>query len=189
MIPLLRLARSASLLAAIFLLATVCGCASPSNNSAAIIAADEQVYIDLKQGFALVIPATWKREKIPVSSPQYRSDTVNWILFSGKSKIGTLQIRALGHPDQSSPQDYLCDFLNEQNELHHSETIELEHSAGQVLRLNGEETDYRVIYLVIEGEKLSYLAAFKISAKAHDDLLPSVEKVIKSFSILHPSDS
>lgn len=58
----------------------------------------EQLYIDARLDFAIKHPLDWQRLQIPVSSPQYRADTVRWQIKDLQSKNrggGEMLIRSL----------------------------------------------------------------------------------------------
>ena len=168
-------------LAALLLLTLVTfGCAFPSSKkpSTAVI---EEAYIDLKQGYSLVIPAIWTRERIPVSSPRYKSDTVEWRINSTNGPEGTFQISV----QIATPlQKYLTNLENEHLKLTKDISENMLHPAGPALRWKIDDKLEKIILITIEGSERRYIITARIAKKNYNQLVKTIEKVIGSFSIL-----
>lgn len=168
----------------VLLCLTLIGCATPHAADEPSVTVDEQAYLDFKLGFTLVVPVTWKREKIPVSSPLYRSDTVSWAIASSRKRIGQLRLQTLNETSELSHRETLSTFLNDQNELLHSNILEFDHPAGHALRLDGWNATNKVIYLIIKDKQNIYILAVEFAKEHGPEIIPLVENVFSSFSIL-----
>lgn len=160
------------------------GCASPNAKGKHSRIVDEEVYIDFKHRFSMVLPVTWQRAKTPVSLPAYHPDTVQWIISEADDRIGSLQVITQSPSIKPTLQESLSAFLNSQAKLIERETEAFQHPAGSALRLNGKDSFGNVIYLPIKGLDQTYIIAFKIKETDYEQLLPMIEKIILSFSIL-----
>lgn len=160
------------------------GCAASGVDQDNLQASDEEAYIDLKHSFTLVVPTSWELVKIPVFSPNYRSDSVNWRILSSGTKYGTLQIRV--SPATTAPlrQQFLA-FLN--GDFHSgSDKIEkFDHPAGKALRVDTDKDGMHLIRLAIAGKKRIFFLFFRLAPAEVQSLRPSIEKTIRSFAILH----
>lgn len=175
-----NLRRGFSLSTSLLFLLITFGCSFPSskNQSTAVI---EEAYIDLKQGFSLVIPAIWTRERIPVSSPRYSPDTVEWQISSINGPEGTFQIRV-----QSAVPllEYLTNLENEHLKLTEEMSENILHPAGPALRWEIEDKLEIVIMITIEGPDLRHIITARMTKKNDGQLIKTIEKVIASFAIL-----
>ena len=176
----INLRQSISLSALTVVALAVLGCASATNKKQ-LPSIAEEAYIDLKQGFSLVVPATWERERIPVSSPRHRPNTVEWLITSTSGPQAIFQVSV----QNSLPlQEYLTNLDNGRFKLTKEMSKSLQHPAGPALRWESEDNRDKIILLIIEGPKRSYIITGKIAAVNYDQVLPTLEKVISSFSIL-----
>lgn len=170
------------LFALVVLCLTTSSCAAPAGTQSSSTV-DEEVYIDLKQGFSLVIPSTWERERIPVSSPRHRQDTVEWRITSSQVQVGTLQVTTASR--MPGPlQEQLASFHSEPP-LFAKEGLEgIQHPAGPAFRGEGQSNLENIISLAIQGASRTYFITGRIAAADFVQVLPTLEKVILSFSIL-----
>ncbi len=159
------------------------GCASPKSGKDLPLV-EEEAYIDLKRNFSLVVPTSWERVKLPVAHPAYRADTVTWQIPGNQNPTGTLRIRILPRQAKGPLQEKLALFLNGEKELLHSNALSFQHPAGPALRLNGLDQSGPLIYLVIGHPKQSFILAFNLSASEYERILPTIEKIILSFTII-----
>jgi hypothetical protein len=168
-------------LSALLLLCLVAlGCAFPfsKKQSSAVI---EEAYIDLKQGFSLVIPAIWTRERIPVSSPRYNPNTVEWLINSTDGYEGTFQISV----QSAIPlQQYLSNLENEHLKLTENMSENMIHPAGPALRWELEDKQESIILITIEGSERRHIITARVAKMNYSQLRKSIERVINSFLIL-----
>ncbi len=155
-----------------------CAFASTEKQSSAVI---EEAYIDLKQGFSLVIPAIWTRERIPVSSPRHNPDTVEWLVNSTNGYEGTFQVSV----QNTIPlQQYLSNLENEHLKITEEMSENIIHPAGPALRWELEDNQESIILIIIEGSERRYIITARVTSVNYDRLLKTIERVINSFLIL-----
>ncbi len=166
--------------ALLFLCLVTLGCAFPSSKKQSSVVIEE-AYIDLKHGFSLVIPAIWTRERIPVSSPRYSPDTVEWLVNSTDGYEGTFQISV----QSAIP---LQQYLSNPENVHLKITAEMSenmiHPAGPVLRWELEDKQETIILIIIEGSERRHIITARVATMNYDQLLKTIERVINSFLIL-----
>ena len=167
------------LVALTILILTAFGCASPSNKKD-LQASDEQEYIDLKLGFSLVVPSSWERVRVPVSSPLHRPNAVEWLIPNSGDPESDLQVSRITVPLQ----EYLSILNKGGLKLTEEMAKKTEHPAGPALRWEIEDNPEKIILLSIEGPKRRYIITCRIAAINYSQLIPSIEKVISSFTIL-----
>jgi hypothetical protein len=167
----------------ILALLTTAGCLGPKGEETAI-SADEEVYIDLKLGFSVVVPVSWLRQKLPVSAPGYKSDTVEWEIPGPVKDKNTLRIKALEHLKLPITPESLNNLIPPHTEGITKPPLNFEHPAGQALRVEWRRQAQRLISLIIVGPDRSYLLSITLDETEYDQFLPAVEKTLLSFSIL-----
>ncbi len=172
--------RKLPLSALLFLCLIALGCAFPSSKkqSSAVI---EEAYIDLKRGFSLVIPAIWTRKRIPVSSPRYSPNTVEWLINSTNKYEGTFQISV----KSTIPlQQYLSNLENEHLRITEEMSEDMIHPAGPALRWELEDKQENIILIIIEGSERRHIITVRVTNMNYDQLHKTIERVINSFLIL-----
>lgn len=159
------------------------GCASPAgNNQPSEIA--EVAYIDLKLGFSLVVPSSWKRQRHPVSSPLHRPNAVEWLTENTNAPNETQGSLLVSLLTPDSPQDYLAKVKEEQPTIADVLPENIHHPAGPTLRWVSEENLISFMLLSIQGQKRSYFITYKTATANYPQNLSTIEKIIASFTIL-----
>jgi hypothetical protein len=182
MTPSSRFRHWAGLLALTLFVLALFGCASPNSKHSSIM--DEEVYIDLKQGFSLVVPSNWQRNRIPVSSPRHRPETVEWRITEANTQIGTFQVTTINPENLRIPPKPTASPDIRSAALAKVEPRDIEHPAGPALRWESKDKFENIIRLSIKGSRLGYIITCNITESEFAQLSPTVEKVILSFSIL-----
>ena len=146
---------------------------------------NEQLYIDARLNFAIKHPQNWKRIILPVSSPEYRSDTVTWQIENPRKKsqlIGSMVIQSHPTNSEASLPDLLSDFLIDRAELKSSSTEQFEHSAGPALKLLGHDVDRGRLAIAIKGQQNDFVISLSYPNSHFDELLPIFNEIVASFS-------
>ena len=175
-----KLYQRLSLFACVIIITTTLGCASPGNKKTSS-GLDEEAYIDFKQGFSLVVPSAWKRQRIPVSSPQYQTNTVKWLINNSGAAKDDFQVSI---QDTFSLHEYVAKLDNDPFRLNGKISKSIQHSVGQVLRWESEDNLEKIILLAIMSQNRTYVITSKIALTRSEKLLPTIEKVFSSFAIL-----
>ncbi|MCF6179600.1 MAG: hypothetical protein L3J63_09475 [Geopsychrobacter sp.] len=162
---------------------TLCACSTTKATETASVGA-EVAYIDLRQELSLVIPVSWQRKHIPVSSPKYHPDVVQWLIPGSNGGENSLSIKTLPETDLSILQQTLLNQGRETGDEIPDTPFKFEHPAGTALRLNLSTDANQSILLAIMGRQHSYLLNFKLTKEDYTQLLPSIEKIILKFVIL-----
>ncbi len=159
------------------------GCASRDSKKGAISTAEE-AYIDLKQGFSIVIPSTWQRMRIPVSSPDHRSNVVSWQITSQNKQSGLLQVITAPRMQKEQYQIFLSSHLGDFYPSNMTADSSRESENGT---FHGEVDNGlgKIIFLSTEGSQRTYLVTFNIPKPEYTRLLPIISKVFSSVSILN----
>ncbi|MCK4621701.1 MAG: hypothetical protein KAT62_05735 [Desulfuromonadales bacterium] len=144
----------------------------------------EQLYIDARLDFAVKHPLDWQRLKIPVSSPEYRTDTVRWqVKYLGKLNHGNgemlIQSR-LADPQKKLP-DLLNAYLSSQPELKSSKVENFKHPAGPALKLLGHDEKQGMLAIALKGQRRDFIIALDCPANHFDELLPIFQDIVDSF--------
>lgn len=157
------------------------GCASRAVSEKAVTAKEEQVYIDMKLAFSVVVPAPWRRQRIPTSSPDYQRNRVSWKLPGPKGTENSFQVWAL---PPRAPVDALADHLTQEPELTRSETETINSPFGPALSVAGADAHQRVLYIAIRSNQSTHILAFRLDPAAYENSEPAIENVIESFRSL-----
>lgn len=165
----------------LFSLLFLTGCASKSTTTGEPGQQKEEAYIDLKLSFSLVVPSSWKRLQIPVSSPAFRPNMVRWEIPGAKENDNRMQVWY--YPGETA-QDALAETLSEALELTQSQLKTVRYPFGSALRLEGENTQRKVLYIASHTPRHTHILAFRIDPAEYARLEPQIENVISSFNSL-----
>ncbi len=172
-----------------FLVLLLSGCGTGFISKIRFNEFDEQLYVDAKLNFTIKHPQNWKRIVLPVSSPEYRSDTVIWQIENPRKKsqlIGSMVIQSHTTNSEDSLPDLLSDFLTDRTELKSSNTEQFEHPVGPALKLLGHDVDRGRLTIAIKGKQNDFIISLSYPNTHFDELLPIFNEIIDSFSeIVH----
>jgi len=152
----------------------------------------EQLYIDAKLNFAIKHPANWKRVKIPVSSPEFKADTVRWQIENPRKEtdsFGNMLIQSLPGNKKADLPDLLSDFLADKPELTSGQAKSFEHSAGSALKFLGRDVDRGRLTIALKGQQHDFIISLDYPNNRFDELLPVFQDIVASFSELIRPDS
>jgi len=146
--------------------------------------ADEEAYIDLKHGFSLVIPVTWRREQLPVSSSKYKADTVVWDIKGMSGRDTRLSIKTYEQSKSPITPEDLTALIQSRPDATAGVPFNFKHPAGQAIRVEETTPTGKLIMLAISTSLQAFLLSIEIPEADYDRLLPKIEKTILSFTIL-----
>jgi hypothetical protein len=152
----------------------------------------EQYYVDARLNFAIKHPLDWQQQVIPVSSPEYRTDTVIWAIKDLQQKstgIGRFLIRSAPNDEQKSLPDLLSDFLSTMPELKSKLVEKIEYPAGTALKMLGHDEDRGRLTIALKGRQHDFIISLNFPSNRFDDLLPIFEEIIASFVELDSPNS
>ncbi|MDX2481563.1 MAG: hypothetical protein QNK24_14660 [Desulfuromusa sp.] len=153
---------------------------------------NEQLYVDAKLNFTIQHPLNWKLIKTPVSSPQYRADTVNWKIenpLKETDSVGNMLIQSLSSNDNTDLSDLLSNFLAEKPELTSSQAERFEHPAGSALKFLGHDADRGQLTIALIGKQHNFIISLDYPSSRFDELLPVFQNIVDSFSeIIRPAN-
>ena len=177
------------LILALFLLS---GCQSALLNKIKPNEFNEQYYIDAKLDFAIKHPMNWKRIKIPVSSPEYRADTVHWKIENPHKKsaaMGDMSIQSLSRNKKTDLPDLLSNFLTDKPELKSGQAEQFKHPAGLALKLLGHDVDRGRLTIALQGQQHDFIISLDYPNNRFDKLLPVFQDIVDSFTEIIRADS
>ncbi len=144
----------------------------------------EQLYIDARLDFAIQHPLDWQLRQVPVSSTQYRADTVRWTIKEIKEQqrgAGEILIRSrIADPGQEL-EDLLNSYLSGQAELESGLVEKFDHPAGPALKLLGHDTQRGHLTVALKGQRRDFIIALDFPSGRFDELLPIFEDIVDSF--------
>lgn len=152
----------------------------------------EQLYIDSRLNFAIKHPLDWQRLNIPVSSPQYRADTVRWQVSDLPQKnhdAGEVLIRSLPANPKLGLQELLSSFMATQAELKTSQVEEINLASGPALKLLGHDNNHGLLTIVLKGQGRDFIISLKSPSSRFEELLPVFQDIANSFTeVFRPSE-
>lgn len=151
----------------------------------------EQLYIDARLDFAIQHPLDWKRLRIPVSSPQYRADTVRWRINDVQQNrdAGEMIIRSLPSNGNKNLPDLLSAYLAAEPELKTGKVEEITLPSGPALKLLGHDDNLGRLTIVIKGQVHDFIISLASPSNRFEELLPIFQDVISSFvEVVRPTD-
>jgi len=150
----------------------------------------EQLYVDARLNFALNHPLTWKRQQLPVSSPEYRADSVVWHIFDPQEKgaaFGDMLIRCTPTDPEVTLPDLLQSYLAELPEMKTGKTESFPHPVGNALKILGQAQDRSRLTIALKGQRQDFIISFDVPSSRFDELQPVFLDIIDSFiEVVHP---
>lgn len=150
---------------------------------------NEQLYVNAALGFSVLHPLAWQRLELPVSSPQYRADSIRWQVLDPEHKsnvTGEMLIRSLAPDVDRSLLKLLDDFLQQQPALNSREIENFRHPSGEALRLVGHDDRRGHLIIALKGAQHDFIIAIDFPSRRFAELLPFFENVVTSFSEIPP---
>ncbi|HEY5673541.1 MAG TPA: hypothetical protein VIR78_07545 [Malonomonas sp.] len=152
---------------------------------------NEQLYVDARLNFAIKHPLDWRQQQVPVSQPEYRADTVTWVikdLQQQSTVVGTFLIRSTVADKQKLLPDLLSEFLSTRPELKTGRVTEVTYPAGPALKMLGHDLDRGRLTIALKGQQRDFIISLNYPSDRFDDLLPIFEEIADSFvEILSPN--
>ncbi len=168
----------------LFLLMLV-GCQSPLMKTIQPNEFNEQLYINAKLSFAIKHPLDWVITTTPVSSPNYRNDTVIWKVKNPNIKtdiVGTMLIKSNPTIKSTDLADILSSFLSNQPELTSGQAINFTHSAGNALKLVGHDIEQGRLTIALQGQLHDFIISLDYPNDKFNKLLPVFNDIVASFT-------
>lgn len=166
-------------LLAILVMSICAGCAKKTTSEEEQ-SLDEQLYVDAEHGFTVLHPLSWKRQRLPVSSPNYRKDSITWKI-PDTQEPGTMLIRVYPEAGPSSgATDLIEAFLASRPEHSAEEAVPFKHTAGEAVSMTVYYPNHSERLYVIRGEKNVYLLSFSLNSEAFDEQLSQFDRIAKS---------
>lgn len=181
----MMLPRQSKLLLLIYCCLLLSGCISSLMSKLPIGSFNEQLYVDARLYFAIKHPLDWERLQIPVSSPEYRPDTVRWRVNDLQHQdrgAGEMLIRSMPSNDKINLQDLLSAYLASQPELQKGQVEKLTLPSGTALKLLGHDDKHGCLTLALKGQKRDFIISLNYPSSRFDELLPTFQDIVKSFA-------
>ena len=176
----------------ISLILTLSGCQSALLNKVQMNEFSEELYIDAKLNFAIKHPVNWQKVKRPVSSPEFRADTVSWQIENPRKEtdnVGKMVIQSLPSNDKMCLPDLLSSFLADKPELKSGQAEKFEHAAGSALKFIGKDIDRGRLTIALKGQQHDYIISLDFPNNRFDKLLPVFQDIVASFSeVIRPEN-
>lgn len=176
----------------ISLILTLSGCQSALLNKVQMNEFSEELYIDAKLNFAIKHPVNWKRVKIPVSSPEFRADTVCWKIENPRKEtdnVGKMVIQSLPRNGKMGLPDLLSNFLADKPELKSGQAENFEHAAGSALKFIGRDVDRGRLTIALKGQQHDFIISLDYPNSRFEELLPVFQDIVASFSeVIRPEN-
>ena len=145
---------------------------------------NEQFYIDARLDFAIKHPLDWKLKQIPVSSPDFRADTVRWQvngLKQGNDAVGEMLIRSWPTESNTPLEDLLNSYLSGEAKLADIHKENFDHPSGPALKLTGHDDQQGRLLLALKGQKRDFIISIGYPSNRFEELLPVFQDIIDSF--------
>ncbi len=143
---------------------------------------NEQLYIDARLDFAIKHPLDWQRIKVPVSSPEYRQDTVLWKVPDIQERgTGKMLIRSRPIDPNLPVAELLSVFLAGEPHLEQGDVEELTLPAGQALKLTGHDENQGRLTIALKGQARDFIISLECPSNSFDELLPVFQEIFDSF--------
>lgn len=144
----------------------------------------EQLYIDARHDFSIQHPLDWKLLQLPVSSPDYRSDTVRWQIPAAQkqdSDLGEMLIRSFPSTPDKELTELLNTFLEAIPETKAGQVDEITLPAGTALKYSSADENRSYLTIAIKGEVQNFIISYTYPSIWSKKLLPTFQQVVASF--------
>ena len=161
------------------------GCQSTILQKIKPIEFNEQLYVNAKLNFTIKHPLDWKRVTVPVSSPEYRDDTVIWRVENPHKKsniVGTMLIRSSLKRNKTDLPDILSNFLAGQAELTSGQAKYFQHPAGAGIKLVGHDAKQGRLTIALQGEQHNFIISLDYPNDKFKQLFPVFQDIVASFT-------
>jgi hypothetical protein len=162
---------ASALLVAILLLP---GC-TPSGTSAENTLPGEAYYVDGELGFALKLPADWKRERQPAAG------RVRWAPPPGAAAVTATVGTRPPEPADADPAPLLAEFTAAHPGFVLTDRQQVKTTAGGAWRLLGHTPSRLWLLLYVPGPRRSFVLEFSAPPEEFDRQRPVFERMIASF--------
>lgn len=144
------------------------------------ITPDEELYINAKLGFSIILPLNWERINVPVSSPSYRKDSVNWKI-PGADKKGRMLIRTYTRLSTATELHHLLEqFLINKEQHSREETETIQHRVGKTIVTTVDYARHKERIFAIHGSQQDFILSFFVEKKNYIEQSPTFEQVAGS---------
>lgn len=144
----------------------------------------EQFYVSARLNFAIKHPLDWQQQLIPVASPDYRADTVVWVIKDLPQKttgLGRFLVTSTAADAEKNLPDLLNDFLSTLPELKSKLVETIDYPAGAALKLLGHDEDRGHLTIALKGRQRDFIISLDFPSNRFDELLPIFEETVDSF--------
>ena len=163
---------------AVLLAINCAGCLRGGGNEKII--PQEERYIDAKLGFSVIHPQTWERAMIPVSSPDFSKDSINWHIPASGS-TGTMLIKVYPALRSATELPILLDQILEENADYSRGKIEdFNHPAGNALATTLSSGTNQKRLFVIDGIHSAYILSFEVVSEEFEKNSSLFERISES---------
>jgi len=149
----------------------------------------EQQYIDARLNFSIKHPLAWQRIQVPVSSIDFRPDTIIWRIQDPENNYpesGEMLIRATPATSGRKLADVLNAYLDDL-QLPGVRLIKpFAHPAGKSLISEGYDEDQGWMVLALQGQHQDFIISIDFPARNFSHLLPVFLDIVGSFVELGP---
>lgn len=143
----------------------------------------EQLYVDARNDFSVRHPLDWQLLQIPVSSPEYRADTIRWQIIGPQQTTdsGEMLIRSLPSAPDKQLSELLDSYLAAKPKLNTGPAEKLNFPAGPALQLKGLSGDREYLTIALKGQVHDFIIALDYPGDRSKELLSTVQIIIASF--------
>ena len=144
----------------------------------------EQFYVNARLNFAIKHPLDWQQQVIPVASPEYRADTVAWVIKDLPDKttgVGRFLVISTAAAAEKKLPELLDDFLATLPELNSKLVENIDYPAGAALKLLGHDDDRGHLTIALKGRQRDFIISLDFPSNRFDELLPIFEETVESF--------
>ena len=149
----------------------------------------EQLYVDARLNFAIKHPLSWKLQELPVSSPQYRSDTVRWKIEDPTMQhreAGEMLIRSTPAAAKTTLAELLESYLREFPAPTMGKEKSFIHRVGNALKSLGQDKNRGRLTIAIKGQEQNFIISLETPASRFDELLPVFKDIVDNFVEIVP---
>lgn len=172
----------------IFILVLLTGCQSALMSKLPVSDIQEQQYINAELGFSVKHPLEWRRQIVPVSSPQYRPDIVVWNIENRQTGETSGVMVVESYPaSRISINDRLNDFLAENRDIETLESGPYPYDGGQALKHLGRDGEKTFLTVFITGRARDFMMSIQCINSDFEKSRPLFEDVIDSLAEIIPS--
>ncbi len=166
--------------ALVLMIVLLTGCGPTLPRETSVPPRNEQLYIDAKRGFSISHPLTWTKKTIPVSSLNFREDTVTWQVAGAASHRAEFSVAIAPLPRCRDLGEYSKTVLGRTLPLADIRTETASHPLGKAVKGRTHRDTQDLLFTSVSSRTACYCLVLSSPSSLTTELEPIFSAVVGS---------